>query len=467
MIIKALKKILLILFLLFPVLISLSQVRNNPEPEKPLTRILFIFDASTSMIERWEGRQKFDKARELMFELLDSLESIQHQQKLEIALRVYGHQSPVPPPDCLDSKLEVAFGESTIGMIKDKLKIIEPRGTTPIAYSLGQSEADFPPCNDCRNIIILITDGIEMCQGDPCEVSLALQKKGIALKPYIVGVDIDLKYIELLDCMGNYFNAADENEFRQAINTIVAQVTNLTAVKVNLLDTYGKPVETNVSMSFHDNLSGDIRYTYEHTMDASGRPDTIYLDILSVYDLKVHSVPPVYKDSIRLEEGKLNIIEVPAPQGTLIINVKGKNEADSEIKCIIRKSGLPQTLYILNADKKQKLITGLYDLEILTMPRIYVDAVKIGQSETKVIDIPEPGEVIINFRSPAYGTLLHEHGDILTNLYDFTPEKTHYKFRLQPGYYRIVYREDRHYRSINTGEAKFRVHSGDFIIENL
>lgn len=419
------------------------------------------------MIETWEGQQKFLKAKELMFELLDSLEMIQEDENMEIALRVYGHQSPVPPPDCRDSKLEVAFGPNTIGLIKEELDQIVPKGTTPIAYSLGQSEADFPPCDDCRNIIILITDGIEMCDGDPCEVSLALQKKGVVLKPYIVGVDIDVSLTNVLDCMGNYFNAANEVEFKQAINTIVAQVTNLTTVQVNLLDTDGKPLETNVAMSFHDNLSGDIRYTYMHTMNDKGEPDTIYLDLLSVYDLKVHTIPARFLDSIKLKEGIHNVIEVPAPQGTLLVDIKGDTAINKDIKCIVRKAGIPETLYILDADKKQKLITGLYNLEILTMPRIYLNAVKIEQDGFNHIMIAEPGEVVINFKDPCFGTLFYEFGDILTNLYDFKPDKTHYKFRLQPGYYRIVYREKDKKQAINTSETKFRVKSGDFRVENL
>jgi len=462
-----LKKTISILVILTTCLIANAQIKNFEEPQKPLTRILFIFDASTSMMERWEGDQKFNKAKELMFELLDSLEMIQGQENMELALRVYGHQSPVPPPDCLDSKLEVAFGENTIGLMRDKLNSIVPKGTTPIAYSLGQSEADFPPCNDCRNIIILITDGIEMCHGDPCEVSLALQKKGVVLKPYIIGVDIKVELTDVLDCMGNYFNAGNAQEFKQAINTIVAQVTNLTSVTVNLLDTNGKPLETNAVMSFHDNLSGDIRYTYMHTMNTEGKSDTVYLDLLSIYDLKVHTIPARYKDSIRLKEGEHNVINVPAPQGVLFVDILGDTTINSQIKCIVRNAGIPETLYILDADKRQKLITGLYNIEVLTMPRLYFDAVDIEQNGYNHIIIAEPGEVIINFKSPSYGTLLHEHGDILTNLYDFKPGQTHYKFRLQPGYYRIVYREKHKHKSINTGESKFRVKSGDFIIENL
>ncbi len=461
------KKIITLAGLCFLFLSSLAQIKNDVETEKPLTRILFIVDASNSMLGDWDGGIKFSKAQELMFELLDSLKTIQKSENLEIAMRVYGHQSPVPPPDCKDSKLEVAFGKNTIDYIKQTLSNIVPKGTTPIAYSLGQAENDFPDCPECRNIIILITDGIEMCNGEPCEVSLALQKKGIVLKPYIIGIDIDIKLSSILACMGNYFNAADEEEFKQAVNTIVGQVTNLTSVQVNLLDTYGAPIETNASMSFHDNLSGAVRYTYEHTMNSQGQPDTIFLDILSTYDLKVHTIPAVYKDSITLKEGVHNIISLPAPQGRLMVDIDGDTSANSNIKCIIRKSGLPETLYILDADKQQKLLTGLYDLEILTMPRTYVNAVKIEQGKLNKINIEQPGDVIINFSNPSYGTLIHEYGDVLTNLYDFTPEKTHYKFRLQPGYYRIIYREKQHKKALNSSETKFRVNPKDFIIENL
>ncbi len=432
-----------------------------------LTRILFIFDASTSMMERWEGDFKINRAKQLMIELLDSLETIQKNQNLELALRIYGHQTPDHLYDCFDSKLEIPFDQNNIDQMRDKIRNLKAKGTTPIAYSLAQAENDFPQCDNCRNIIILITDGIEMCQGNPCEVSLALQKKGVVLKPYIIGVNIDISLIDMLDCIGNYFNAANANEFKQAINTIVGQVTHLTSVQVNLLDSYGNPTETNSVLSFHDNISGKVRYTYMHTLNQNGNPDTIYLDILSIYDMKVHTIPPVYLDSIKLKEGILNIIEAPAPQGLLYVDIGGDTSYNSDIKVLLKKSALPQNIFILDADKKQKLITGLYDLEVLTMPRKYFYAVQIEQSKTTKISIPLPGKVIFNFRNPAYASLLYEDGNVLTNLFDVTPEQTHYEFKLQPGYYRLIIREKQHHNSSKTVEYKFRVKPGDFIVENF
>jgi len=70
------------------------------------TRILFVFDASQSMAGYWESDQKINIARDFPVNVIDSLENLKN---VRMALRVYGHQSPVPPQDCRDSKLEVPF----------------------------------------------------------------------------------------------------------------------------------------------------------------------------------------------------------------------------------------------------------------------------------------------------------------------------------------------------------------------
>ncbi len=147
---------------------------------EPKSRILFIFDASNSMSGQWDGVKKIDIAREILLDMVDSLEQMPN---VEMALRIYGHQSPIPPQDCEDTKLEVPFSPNNASRIKQKLRFIYPRGTTPIAHSLELAPDDFPPCKNCRNIILLITDGVEACDGDPCEVSLRLQKRGSSSGP--------------------------------------------------------------------------------------------------------------------------------------------------------------------------------------------------------------------------------------------------------------------------------------------
>ena len=91
-----------LLFSLFPIPYSLAQ--KPPEQPQQTTRILFLFDASQSMTARWQSDTKFEIAKKLLSEMVDSLQRVGN---LELALRVYGHQKPFPPQDCDDTKLEI------------------------------------------------------------------------------------------------------------------------------------------------------------------------------------------------------------------------------------------------------------------------------------------------------------------------------------------------------------------------
>jgi Ca-activated chloride channel family protein len=157
-------------------------------PKEQTTRILFLFDASQSMYARWETDTRFEIATKLLGNIVDSLHMLPN---VETALRVFGHTKKFPPQDCDDTRLEVPFAKANAFRIKEKLSQIRPSGTTPIAQSLEQSGNDFPDAST-RNIIILITDGIEECNGDPCAVSRALQKKGIFLKPFVIGLNLSI-----------------------------------------------------------------------------------------------------------------------------------------------------------------------------------------------------------------------------------------------------------------------------------
>ncbi|HIA35950.1 MAG TPA: VWA domain-containing protein [Flavobacteriales bacterium] len=229
------------LLFIFNCSVCLSQ---NQRQETPLTRILFVFDGSQSMYGRWKTGMKIKIAQKLLGELIDS---ISYRDDIQLAFRAYGHQYPVisrEKRNCEDSKLEVPFGKNNIAKIKKSLNAIQPKGTTPIAYSLGQSANDFPPCDNCRNIIILITDGIEECDGDPCAVSWALQKKGIILKPFVIGMGLDEDIMKQFECVGNFYDATNEKVFKNVLNIVISQVLNSTSVQVNLLDQYGQPTTT-------------------------------------------------------------------------------------------------------------------------------------------------------------------------------------------------------------------------------
>ena len=223
------KFILFIATTLFTHSVILCQTRLTEQSDGPekISRILFVLDASNSMYGRWENGTKMEVAQRLMTEMIDSLSDVENPN-FELALRVYGHQKPVPPQDCNDTKLEVAFGPNNLSRIKQKIRELRPLGTTPIARSILSSGGDFPKCENCRNIIVLITDGVEACDEDPCAASKILQKKGITLKPFVIGIGLDPELVKSFDCVGSYYDAKNEVAFKKVLGVILTQVLDNT-----------------------------------------------------------------------------------------------------------------------------------------------------------------------------------------------------------------------------------------------
>lgn len=418
-------------------MVALTQNQDDTPGYVPKSRILFIFDASNSMAGQWEGDRKIDIAREILLDMVDSLEQMSN---VEMALRVYGHQSPVPPQDCSDTKLEVPFSPSNASRIRQKLRFINPKGTTPIAHSLELAADDFPPCSNCRNIILLITDGVEACDGDPCAVSLSLQKKGIILRPFVIGIGNDPGFRETFNCIGEYYGAPDKKQFREALKVVITQALNATSAQVNLLDSRLMPRETDVNVVFYDRFSGVIRYNMIHTLNSKGNPDTLSLDHMSTYDVLAQTIPPVRIDSVKLVTGRHNTIGIDAPQGYMVVRTQRGNVYQSE-KILVKRANDPATINIQEMGRVGKYLVGSYDLEIPIYPLMLVEDVEIKQSYTTTVEIPAPGYITFTAQQAGSGALyqLNESGQQkwVMNL----PEgQKSLGFYLQPGTYRVIFR---------------------------
>ena len=427
------------------------------------TRILFVFDASQSMAGYWESDQKINIARNFLNEIVDSLQQLKNVQ---MALRVYGHQSPVPPQDCDDTKLEVPFNVNNALQIKQKLKYLIPKGTTPIAFSLEKAAGDFTPCSECRNIIILITDGIEACEGDPCAVSRKLQNFGIVLKPFIIGIGIDPEFKKSFDCVGYYYNAANEKKFREVLKIVITQVLNTTTAQVNLLDIKGKPTETDVNMTFYDAASGKMKNNIIHTINHRGNPDTLYLDPLVTYRIVIHTLPPIIIDTAVVTAGKHTIIAANAPQGYLELTSPGRIEF-SNLQAIIRENGKMETLNFQKINEKEKYIVGKYDIEIPTLPKIHLEDTEILQSHTTFVEIPRPGIVTFLSYTSGFGSVYIDKGEDMEWIINLNPDQKNQSLVILPGDYTVVYRSRSSKSVMNTVIKEFSVSSGTSIAIDL
>ena len=458
-----LKKLFLYIAFLSCTILFAQSKENDQRP--PLTRILFVFDGSQSMYGRWETGAKIDVAQRLMGQMLDSLQDIQVAGNFQLALRVYGHQKPVPPQDCSDTRLEVPLGKGNIYKIKRVLKSITPRGTTPIAGSLMKAANDFTPCEDCRNIIILITDGVEACDGYPCIFSKRLQKEGIVLKPFVIGIGLDEDFKSSFECVGTYFYAADENTFKNVLCVVISQALDNTTAQINLLDIHGKPTETDVPVLLYDHTSGKIKENIIHTLNYKGLPDTLVLDPLIVYDMVVHTIPPVRVDSIVIHSGAHTHIGASTPQGELVL--KASPRIAKNIACIIKPQNQETILHVQNFGTSQSYLSGTYDLEILTLPRIIQKGIHIKASASTTIAVPPPGMVTIQTGVSGYGAVLVQRETGYEWVVDLSESSERQVFQLQPGQYKVVFRSKFAQETGYSKNKEFRVSPGSSTIVKI
>lgn len=438
--------------------IRISSAQNVAVKER--TRILFVLDASGSMFQPWgsNNEPRIISAKRILNEIMDSLE---RNNKVELALRVYGHQSPLGAKDCKDTKLEAGFSRNNISFIRSKLKAIQPKGITPIAYSLQQAASDFPDAV-ARNIIILMTDGEESCSGDPCAVAYELEKKKVVLKHFAIGIGISESSAKTFECFGSFYNVKDQQSFKSVLTGIINKVTNTTTSQIYLLDKNNKPTETDVFMSFYDASNHQLKYNYYQTLDGRGQPDTLILDPIHDYDMMFHTIPKIEKEVVSIEPNKHNIIDVNAAQGNLNFTFQGtlpNQELVNKIKCVVRLGKEMINLQPLNSI--EKYLVGNYDLEILTLPRIKMNNIKITGNSTTKIDILAPGILNLQKKFEMIGSVFSDENGKTNKVIAISEDIKPETIALQPGKYFLIYRIKNSKNMRTTKTLQFDIKSGD------
>jgi len=181
-----------------------------------------VVDASRSMWGRMNGEPKMSVAKDILQDV-----SFWFPQDLDLALRAYGSSSPSESADCSDSALLVPFAEENRGPIRAAVAGLRPLGQTPIAYALEQAGRDFGSRNDDR-AVVLVTDGIESCGGDPVQAARDLRDQGIIV--HVIGfglgnaADEDTASLQSIAHAsgGHYVTAGSAEELKAALEQTVA-----------------------------------------------------------------------------------------------------------------------------------------------------------------------------------------------------------------------------------------------------
>lgn len=181
-----------------------------------------VVDASRSMWGRMHGQPKMAVAKQILNDV-----SYWFPEDLDLALRAYGHTSPSESANCADSALLVPFGDGNRESIRYAIDRLQPRGQTPIAFALNQAAADFGALDSDR-AVVLVTDGIESCNGNPAQAARELREQGIMV--HLIGfgmgsaADEDAASLQAIANAsgGLYVTAGSAEELKDALVRTVA-----------------------------------------------------------------------------------------------------------------------------------------------------------------------------------------------------------------------------------------------------
>ena len=185
-------------------------------PANATDDVVIVYDASGSMWGQIDGTSKMEIAQDVMADLINEWDN-----DANLGLVAYGHRRE---GDCTDIETLIEPGPLDKPSFIDTVNAIKPKGKTPISASL-QHAADLLSYRDTQATIVLISDGLETCNADPCELSEQLAKQGVKLTAHVVGFDLEDEAHASLACIadntgGIFVPANNAEELHDALDQV-------------------------------------------------------------------------------------------------------------------------------------------------------------------------------------------------------------------------------------------------------
>lgn len=149
-------------------------------------------DSSGSMNAQVTGGVKIDLAKRAITTYASGL-----PDSSMVSLRVYGHQGTGNDSDKVKScsSTEIMYDANTYDQasFEQALTKFKPSGWTPLAASIQAAYEDLKKSADDKseNILFVVSDGIETCNGNPVEEARKLANSDLRVKVNIIGFDVD------------------------------------------------------------------------------------------------------------------------------------------------------------------------------------------------------------------------------------------------------------------------------------
>jgi len=185
--------------------------------------VLIILDISGSMSTPLGGSTRMELARKILKNYIDAL-----PESMKVGLVIYGKTG------CDENSVEVMspITASGRGSLREKIDSLGPRGQTPIAMTLRKVPEFFKGMENENNNLILISDGMESCGGDPVKEIIDLKESVIDPEVTVIGLGVDSRTKGQLSKIarasgGVYSDVKNEKDFVKAFENFFNKLSGL------------------------------------------------------------------------------------------------------------------------------------------------------------------------------------------------------------------------------------------------
>ncbi len=183
-------------------------------------RAVLVLDASGSMWGQVENTSKIIVARDVIQKLMSNWDP-----KVHLGVTAYGHREK---GNCADIENLVPVGVVDTDAVMTVVNGLQPKGKTPLGDAIRQAAKSLKYTEE-RATVILVSDGKETCQADPCAVAAELEAGGIDLTVHVIGFDLADEEKAQLQCIadntgGKFLSADNAPQLHDAMKTTVQLV---------------------------------------------------------------------------------------------------------------------------------------------------------------------------------------------------------------------------------------------------
>lgn len=412
------------------ILLLLCGAVQAQQPEK--TRLLLIMDCSNSMWDHWQSNSKIKVTQQVLLSFLDS---ISKQHDVDVALRVFGHLNK----DQFGTRLEVPFGSDNIYRLQSKIKTLVPQGGCTAAAALTDALSDFPATGSSRNLILIITDGMDDCDAEICDVALQVQLSGVVVQTFVLGIGGGA--FSHASCAGSVFPVVNEEEFSKTLYDIFRLSGHKAKVVLNMVDASGDLYETEHPVAFYDHRTGVIRHSTIYSVDSKLRPDTLLMDPLVTYDMAVFTHPPLRREAMQFSIDRVNNIDITVSEGTLKVQYVGQRPQwqQTAVDVVVRRAGSGERVAAQEVGETGQYLAGRYDIEVQTLPITTLRGVEVRGNAATELSVPMPGMLVLSKpKGITTGAIFRLRDGQVEFATDLNPSTAGERLLLQPGQYEVV-----------------------------